>query len=118
VRRESSHWPITSHPDLVEDSAVETRAYFERVLGRDESSAAWLARRSSPAQLLLDLTHLDMGRATEADVGRAAAWLASLGAAPDLATRLRVLTVEEMFQAAMDELDHGPRPSVPPSDEK
>jgi hypothetical protein len=31
---------------------------------------------------------------------------------------LRVLTVEEMFQAAMDELDHGLPPSVPPSGEK
>jgi hypothetical protein len=115
---ESSHWPITSHPDLLTDGGANTRSYLQTVLRHDERSAAWLAHPSSPAQLLLDLTHLDMVRATEADVDRAAAWLASLGAAPDLAARLRALTVEQMLQAAMEELDLGPPPPIPPSGEK
>jgi hypothetical protein len=87
---ESSHWPISSHPELVEDAAAATRAYFERVLGRDESSAGWLARPSSPAQLLLDLTHLDMAPADQTDIDRAGAWLVTLGATPDMAARLGV----------------------------
>jgi hypothetical protein len=113
---EAAHWPTVGMPGSSAELSTEAsqlRKYLQHLVARD---GEWLARPTSPGRLLLDHSGLDMSRATEADVVRAVAWAAEL-APPAFAPQFVEVTLDELLEIAIDELDSGPQPTMPPSSE-